>query len=254
MDKDVIEFLNREDVQDALANNDLEEVYRLANFELSQKTGKLTRVLIEADVNPLQGMTEIPEFFLGNQKGIKEFNIPDRIVKIGYSAFELTGLESIYIPDSVKEISSWTFNETKSLKEVRLPRGIVLGHRCFAESGLESIELKDAWFSIGDVEQFNNCRNLKSAAVRGNITYLPAGLFESCSSLAHVELPVALKEIKSGVFDNSAELKEVHFAGTAKQWKRIIMAEDNAGLFNCKIICSDGVLKFDKTTEKWVST
>ena len=251
INKYTIEFLNRKDVQDALAHNDMSTFYELASSSYAS-TGAITRLLMEAGIDPLQGMTEIPGRFLHNQKDIKAFNIPEGIIKIGCSAFELAGLESIHIPDSVEEIEPWVFSGTESLKEVRLPRGVELGQRCFADSGLESVELEDVRLGSYDFGLFCNCKNLKSAIIKGNIELLSLRLFENCSSLTHVELPTSLGVVKGDVFRGCTKLSKIDFEGATKQWKQIKISKRNERLFNCEIICSDGALKFDKDTRKWV--
>ena len=254
--KDVLKFLSREDVQDALAWNDMQEFYRLAvdvnkQGDLSiRDIGELTSILMQAGIDPLLGMTEIPTCFLYHQKDIKSFSIPTRITKINGDAFTYTDLESITIPSSVGEIGRGAFTDCKNLKTVELPTGVELYGDAFSLSGLESIELKDV--KLQGYFIFDSCKQLKSVTIKGDTPKIPAQTFEKCSNLTHVELPETLKLIGYNVFYGCSKLRKINFAGTMDQWKDIRIHKDNAKLFNCKIICSDGILKYDKAMEEWV--
>ena len=247
----VLEFLNREDVQDALVRNDMQELYRLAeNPYLGDITmGDLTGILIQAGIDPLLGMTEIPTSFLYWQEGIKEFNIPRGITKINNYAFAHAGLENITIPSSVKVIDREAFYKCENLKTVKLPIGVVLEDRVFRFSGLESVELKDV--KLQDYSTFRGCKQLKSAIIKGDTPVIPDETFKNCYKLTHVELPETLEQIGYNVFYGCDKLREINFAGTVNQWRDIEIDEINGKLFGCKIICSDGILRYDKTTGEW---
>lgn len=253
--KRVLEFLNETDVQDALAWNDTQELYKLAadasrQGDLSLRDiGELTSILMQAGINPLEGMTEIPVYFLYEQEGIKSFNIPRGITKIGVSAFEHTDLESITIPNSVKVISTGAFRSCAGLKTVKLPAGVELHVSAFSSSGLESIELKDV--KLQDYLIFWSCKQLKSVIIKGDTPVIPARTFANCYKLTHVELPETVKQIGPDVFNECDKLRKIDFAGTTGQWKNIEIDKDNRKLFICKIICSDGTLKYDSDVEEW---
>ena len=252
INKNVLRFLNREDVQDALARNDMQELYTIAeNPYLGDSTmGDLTDILMQAGINPLLGMTEIPMGFLYEQEGIKSFSIPQGITKVDMSAFERTDLESITIPDSVKVISTGAFRSCAGLKTVKLPAGVELYESVFSLSGLESIELKDV--KLQDSSIFYNCKQLKSVTIKGNTPVIPNWIFANCTNLTHVKLPETLKRIRYDVFSRCDKLREINFAGTVNQWNSIEMYRPNRCLYGCKIICSDGTLKFDKTAKEWI--
>ena len=250
--KNVLKFLNRLDVQDALVRNDMQELYKLTeNPYLGDLTiGELTNILIQAGINPLEGMTEIPMCFLYLQESIKFFNIPQGITKINNYAFVYTDLESITIPNSVKVIERSAFYGCKNLKTVSLPTGVLLENIAFKFSGLESVELKDVKLQGPSI--FQHCEQLKSVVIKGDTPVIPARTFYSCYRLTHIELPETLKQIEYNGFYGCDKLREVNFAGTMEQWKNIEIDEDNGALFGCKIICSDGTLKFDKTAKEWI--
>ena len=252
----VLKFLNREDVQSALIENNLNQLYKLATDASRQgrllvsDIGELTSILMQAGIDPLLGMTEIPVYFLYEREGIKSFNIPQGITKIGVNAFEHTDLESITIPNSVKVISTGAFRSCAGLKTVKLPAGVKLYESVFSLSGLESIELKDV--KLQDSSIFWSCEQLKSVIIRGNTPVIPDHTFANCFNLTHIELPETLERIRYDVFSGCDKLREINFAGTVNQWNSIKMGRPNRYLYGCKIICSDGTLKFDKTVKEWI--
>ena len=252
--KKVLRFLNREDVQGALVRNDMQELYKLAVDEVMQgdlpagDIGELTSMLMQAGINPLLGTTEIPTCFLYKQ-GIKEFNIPAGITTIGRHAFEYTDLESVTIPNSVRVIDSDAFYRCENLKTVKLPAGVELHRSVFSYSGLESVELRDV--KLQGFVIFYNCKQLKSVIIKRDTSVIPTQTFENCIDLTHVELPETLEQIGHNVFRNCTKLREINFAGIMSQWKDIEIDKYNKELFSCKIICSDGTLKYDSDVEEW---
>ena len=247
----VLKFLNREDVQSALIKNNLKQLYKLTeNTYLGDLTiGELTNILIQAGINPLEGMTEIPMCFLYLQESIKFFNIPQGITKINNYAFVYTDLESITIPNSVKVIERSAFYGCKNLKTVSLPTGVLLENIAFKFSGLESVELKDV--KLQDSSIFWSCEQLKSVIIRGNTPVIPDHTFANCTNLTHVKLPETLERIRYDVFSGCDKLRKINFAGTVNQWREIDIDEVNKELFSCKIICSDGTLKYDSDAGEW---
>ena len=252
--KNVLEFLSRKDVQDALVRNDMQELYKLTTdgqgYLPVDDIGELTSILMQAGIDPLKGMTEIPMFFLSWQSDIKSFSIPMGITKIGLDAFAHTGLESITIPNSVKVISTGAFRSCAGLKTIKLPTGVELYMGAFGSSGLESVELRDA--KLQDHSIFDDCVQLKSVVIKGDTPVIPDGTFYGCFNLTHVELPETLEQVGYNAFYRCNKLRKINFAGTVEQWREIKIRKDNARLFSCKIICSDSVLKYNKTTGDWI--
>ena len=221
---DVLKFLGEEDVQSALVRNDMQELYKLAvdgfmqGYLLAGHIGELTAILMQAGINPLLGMIEIPTYFLCMQVGIESFSVPQGITKINGSAFEYTDLESITIPNSVKVIGWFAFADCKLLKEIVIPESVE--------------EMKQSTFL--------HCTNLQSAIIKGRITVLPQNCFDGCTNLIHIELPGTLEQIESYAFRNCTKLKEIKFAGTMEQWKNIKIDKYNSRTLSRRIVCSDG--------------
>lgn len=103
--------------------------------------------------------------------GISEINLPDSIKSIGDSAFcGMTGVESVVIPKDIQKISENCFAYARDLKEVVLPEGLKeIDDFAFAGSGLERI------------------------AIPGSVEDIKPTIFNSCDSLAEIQVSEANK-------------------------------------------------------------
>ncbi len=99
--------------------------------------------------------------------------------RIGINAFSrCSHLESIELPDTLKEIGFSAFN------------------RCF---GLSSISFPDSLVTLG-TECFANCSNLSTLTLPKNIENIPQHGFSECSSLLSVVIPEKVVSIEVGAF------------------------------------------------------
>lgn len=247
----ILEYLNRENIREALSNNDMGKFY--AELRTAQvkpiHIGQLTALLMAAGVDPLQGISKIPMSFLTCQDEIGKIDIPEEITEIGHSAFSSSGIQEVTIPGSVKVIDSFAFYRTP-LQEVRLPAAVRLGYETFARTHLKTVETEDAAFT-GDAT-FAYCPDLKSIKVKGTTACLPYGFCVDCQNLSHVELPVTLKSIRGYAFHNCTALETITYTGTVEQWKQLRLDVGNLPIRLCTITCTDGRLRWDKFQEAWV--
>lgn len=125
-------------------------------------TGAFTKVMLDAGINPLNGMTEIPEDFLRGQKDVTEFTIPDNISRIGNNAFFNCGLKQVNIPNSCYQLGVGCFERNQDLEYVKLP------------TTLEKIEHF----------VFSDCPNLKTIECEGTRKQFMDGLMISVTAFA----------------------------------------------------------------------
>lgn len=114
--------------------------------------------------------------------------IPDGILEIGANAFEqMTSLQTVRLPNSLKHIQSSAFLGCSSLKDVLLCEGIeTIGCSAFA-----------------------GCKSFQTVILPNSITHLPRNCFSGCVSLNKVQLPSKLKEIGEGAFEGCEALAEL---------------------------------------------
>jgi hypothetical protein len=63
---------------------------------------------------------------------------------------------------------------------------------------------------------------------------IPSGTFYT-SQIKQITLPLSLTELEYGVFDSCDNLTDVYYAGTAEQWAKVKIGEQNEPLLNAKI-------------------
>ena len=93
-------------------------------------------------------------------------------------AFKGTGLNNIYIPDSVRIIEKQAFKDCKQLNSIRL------------SDNLDTITK----------EMFYGCEKLKEIEIPKGISTIEEGAFYGCKSLASVTLPSTIISIENGGF------------------------------------------------------
>ena len=138
------------------------------------------------------------------------------VVAIGQSAFSgRTGLQAVYIANSVTEIKYNAFKNCKSLKTVKLSKSLSSMYYGAFENcvSLTSIEIPKS-LQVADVYSgtssgpFRGCSNLTTVTFEEGATEIARGLFEGCPGLTSIVIPDTVTVIEGYAFANSA-LKEV---------------------------------------------
>ena len=123
--------------------------------------------------------------YIGNKSSL-ELAIPDSInglpvTSIGYSAFEGMYIESVNLPDTLREIQARAFARCFNLKDIRFP---------------------SALSSIGG-SAFSECRSLKRICLPNGLERIDWCAFEDCINLENVVLPTSLKRLGNRSFSNT---------------------------------------------------
>ena len=159
---------------------------------------------------------------------IKNINIPNTVVRIGYAAFrDCVFLTNINVPDSVEVIGERAFSGCESLSEIFLPNSVtqlgdsafygcesllsmnipnslsVIGEFVFSRCAFSHINIPKTINKIG-AYAFEYCDNLEEVIIPDTVTNLESGAFASCSSLKHVTIPDSITELGYDVFSGSA--------------------------------------------------
>ena len=150
-----------------------------------------------------------------NCTALKELTLPKNLQHIGAHAFMgCSALESIEIPDSVKEIGNGAFMRCTSLKNVKLPSGIA--------------EIVHSMFMY--------CESLETFVIPDTVKRIDQSAFIYCTSLKSVTVPSSVKEIGPAAFLCTG-IDKLYYSGTAEEWKKITIAQDNYNLDNIDIEC-----------------
>lgn len=146
-----------------------------------------------------------------NGCGATTYAIPDGITVVGNSAFYMSSLTSVTIPDSVKEFEDFAFSNNENLVSINIPAGVTAiptgaFEYCIA---IEDITLPDSITSIGDYA-FYGCESLESITIPNNVTTIGELVFEWCAGLTSVTIPAKVSSIGLRAFYNCANLDVVY--------------------------------------------
>ena len=166
------------------------------------------------------GISEIPASTFFGCESLQGIALPESIKKIGNSAFEnCLALESIALPTHLTEIGNYSFQKT-GLAEIVFPKQLAsVGINSFSQNQ----KLKDITFSNGTGTvnlgngAFSHCESLNTVILRGNITSLPASLFQY-SEINTLYIPATVDCIDMMAFDYDTPPKNIYFAGSKSEW------------------------------------
>lgn len=151
----------------------------------------------------------LPNSALYNHKSIKEVKLPEKLTRLGSSAFsECSSLVSINIPDSLVTIENNAFYNCVNLSgNLILPEELTrLGASAFNNCiSLNGIVLSKELQTIEE-STFYNCTSLKNVALPEKLQTINNYAFRYCRSIETIEFPENLKTINYYVFDGCSNL------------------------------------------------
>lgn len=217
-------------------------------------TSRVDKLVIE------DGVTHIGSQAFSNSKYLTEITIPNSVTSIGYGTFsDSYRIKTITIPDSVTSIGANAFETCKALSEIEIPTSVTsIGSGAFANcmalteitipdsvtsigsstfygcSSLTSVTIPDSVTSIGYMAFFN-CYSLKEITIPHGVTVVEDNTFFQCQSLKEITIPSSVTRIEADAFYNCSGLSDVYYAGSATQWKKILIGSNNTSLVNATI-------------------
>ena len=228
---EIKEYLNRPEIVNAVANEDLEYVYK----ELDRlDRPALTSYLLELHIDPLEYVGYCCDSMYRNLS-ISKLETPPGIKYIDNSAFShCTKLKEVVLNEDLMYIESCAFNRCPNLVSVRLPASIyrlgdyvfeecinlkdinledtliqVIGSSAFAgNAGLKHIKLPSTVLKI-NADAFNCCSHLKSIDVGSNCDTIGYSAFEMCNELREVKLGTYTTRIGEYAFNHCESLEEL---------------------------------------------
>lgn len=167
-------------------------------------------------------------------------DIPSEIDNYNVTSIDLgafkgnINIESVNIPEGVKEIRHQAFNSCKNLSSVSLPESLTcINKGAFSDTVLlnnqQGIKYVDNWlvecdkdivkaeineYTIGIAEgAFSNCTELTSITIPDNVMYLNGGAFYECSKLKNIKLSKNITSLAmpsgSGLFERCTSLESI---------------------------------------------
>lgn len=123
---------------------------------------------------------------------------------IGSHCFDGLIIPFLCIEDGVEYLEDRAC-ENSQIYNVKLPRGLKIGERCFAGSQLEEILLPRSLHIIKE-GTFSNCKNLKSIWAQHGLNTISYNAFKGCESLKEAHFHI-LKTIRDGAFEGCSNLE-----------------------------------------------
>lgn len=160
-----------EDNVEFLDNNNFEAFYSNMTDVLDFVKSKISSMLLQSEINPLQYLESVPEAFLKYASKFEDFHltdfvIPDNIREIRINSFYKAGLTgSLTLPAALEDISSNAFanNYIRSLDLSRCKHSLNFPVSSFIDNSfLEYILLPGSDIAVTFREKsFQNCPKLK---------------------------------------------------------------------------------------------
>lgn len=133
------------------------------------------------------------------ESDINSVKIPDTVREIGYESFLGTRISSIDFPSSLKVIESSAFKDTKNLKSVIVPATVdYVGSHVFKYSGLEKAEYLSTYSKCNGL--FEYCGSLSSVKLSQEMTSIPSMMFWECHSLLNIVIHDKVESIGQYAF------------------------------------------------------
>ena len=127
----------------------------------------------------------------------EEVILPSGYTKIGNSAFKMSNVRKVSIPEGFLSIQHEAFCRSEKLQEMKLP---------------SSLEL------LADYS-FYSCGSLETIEINGPVTEIPSSCFFWCQKLKTVILPNSIERISDSAFDHCTSLTDIIYRGSISEWK-----------------------------------
>ncbi len=131
-----------------------------------------------------------------------------KVYSIYDSAFYMSSVTKVIIPEGVTSIGKSAFDFCFSLTEIELPTTLeVIGERAFYACPAKSISIPSSVKDIG--KSAFALSALEGITIPASVEVIEEYAFQRCEKLASVELNEGLKTIGMCAFDNCTSLKEI---------------------------------------------
>lgn len=144
----------------------------------------------------------------------------NKVCKIGYGSFRDSNnnIRSVTIPNSVKRIDSYAFENCYSLNSVTFSSGLkTISNGAFSNTNLKNVTIPNSVTEIYDCA-FSGCENLSSLTLSNQLEELGCYCFENCKNLTGVTIPNSVKKIDYDTFRGCVSLKTVSIGSGLEEY------------------------------------
>ena len=152
-----------------------------------------------------------------NCSALNSITIPDGVHTIKANAFYGSGLQKLYLPDSVKNIGHDALRGCTQLTDVRLPDALsIIATRTFAGcTRLTKVHLPDNVVEIRPAA-FADCYNLTSVRIGPNVKSIGERAFAGCARLKEIVVPAGVYSIGNDAFAGCIGLTSISIGSNFK--------------------------------------
>ena len=135
------------------------------------------------EVNLSNSVRHIGSQAFANTINLRYVDMPMYLVSIETKAFFDSGIEEVYLPDTIQNISKGAFQNCRYLKTIDFN--------------------KNAKIKTIESDTFDNCNILQEVNLPKNLQVIDSRAFARCPLLRNISLPTKLKDINSFAFTKS---------------------------------------------------
>ena len=165
------------------------------------------------------------------------FAVPEGVKTIcGYAFNNCRNLLSITLPAGVEEIGEGAFYNCISITTMTIYAGIesIADKTFYNCNSLVSVFLPAGLKSIGEYA-FLGCIRLKNITVPDGVEEIGMCAFLACSGIETVTIPKSVKVICYDAFSSCNSIKTVYYEGTEAEWRNIEIVGGNTLLTDANI-------------------
>ena len=164
-----------------------------------------------------ENWTSLPAHSFKSLRNLKEIALPENLEVIQELALGYTGIETIVLPQSLKEIGRAAFSNCEALNYVNIHSGITkIDSDAFSNCvNLKAISIPDSVTSIGQT-LFQNCRNLEYVRLSESVDKIGGSMFSGCTMLKNISLPSSVTTIGSKAFFKASNLASIYYHGVSE--------------------------------------
>lgn len=181
-------------------------------YSYSVETKTLTIEGTGATPNFSNTSTSIPWYLWRSDGSIENVVIKDGVTALGNYLLYQVRTASIILPDTLKQIRSYSLGNTLAVTDWYIPFGVTsIGSNAFYGcSTMKSITLPDTLLSIGS-KAFYNCISLESISIPYSVSTIGSNAFYQCTSLKNAVFQSATSDvsISSNCFLGCSSLKNI---------------------------------------------
>ena len=222
----------------------------MTEIEVAQSLGIRVNPYLIVDGVLLSANTNLA---LMDESGV--LTLPETVTAIGEGAFaDLSGLKTIIIPGTVKEIRRNAFRNNADLENVILQEGVeVIGASAFFDcTNLKNIELPESLIEIG-TNVFFRCSSINNIIIPSKIETINNYTFDLCTSLTNIELPDGLQTIGVGSFQDCTSLEEIYIPGSVNSINSTAFMRCTS-LNNIEVASGNQHYKYDEASGMLITT